>query len=121
MHRIMAVFSALALVLSSTQAMATEAGRHRPTNQFSASGPWNTRLPRHVPLAPNSAAIVQNLKLDHDDYFGWNLNTDEYSPPIYEVGRHTPRKRWTFSGCLEMPELAPLISGRQASLPAPCG
>src|SRR5262245_34539912 len=122
MHRIMAVFSALALVLSSTQAMATEAGRHRPTNQFSASGPWNTKLPRHVPLAPNSAAIVANIKADKENNFQvWAFNAHTWSAPVYRVGPFTPRLRWTFSDCLGLPELAPVIADTLSSVPTPPG
>jgi len=115
-----ALVSAAIIALPVAAAPGT-ADAHRTTNGFAASGPWNTRLPRTVPLAPNSAAIVQNLKLDHDNYFGWNLNTDEYSTPIYRVGLYTPRKRWTFSDCLNLPELAPVIADSLASVPTPDG
>jgi hypothetical protein len=94
--------------------------RHRPTNGFSPTGPWNTRLPRHVPLAPNSQAIVNNIKLDKEQNFGsWAVNTDEYSAPIYSVGPHTPRQQWTFSDCLNLPELAPVIADSLAAVPTP--
>src|SRR6266496_4148363 len=72
-------------------------GRHEPTNGFARSGPWNTKLPRHIPLAPNSAAIVANLKQDKDEnYQVWSFNTHTWSSPIYTVDRFTPRLRWTF-------------------------
>ena len=35
----------------------------RPGNGFSPTGPWNTRLPAKVPLAPDSAAVVRQLPL----------------------------------------------------------
>src|SRR6516165_1951130 len=80
----------------------------RPTNGFSREGLWNTRLPAHVPLAANSAAIVHNILLDEQSTSGyWGVNTDTYSTPIYRVGPDTPRQRWTFSDCLNMPQLAP--------------
>ncbi|MFC6081197.1 hypothetical protein [Sphaerisporangium aureirubrum] len=95
-------------------------GQGTPTNGFSRTGPWNTKLPRHVPLAPNSQAIVNNIKLDKENNYGsWAINTDTYSTPVYYVGRHTPRKRWTFSDCLNLPELAPVIADSLAAVPTP--
>ena len=53
----------------------------RPDNGFSPTGPWNTRLPAKVPLAPNSAAVVHSIVQDVHNNFGfWALNTDTYSP-----------------------------------------
>src|SRR5882672_5078232 len=89
-----------------------------PTNGFAAWGPWNTKLPTTVPLAANSAAIVANIKQDEVDNFGgWAVNTDQYSTPIYTVPRNAPRKKWTFSDCLNKPELAPTIAATLSSVP----
>jgi len=94
--------------------------RSGPTNGFSPRGPWNTRLPRTVPLAPDSAAVVANLVQDKAENYGsWAVNTDEYSAPIYSVARSTPRTRWTFSDCLGKPELAPVIAGSLDAVPTP--
>jgi len=100
---------------------ASEAGpQGRPTNGFSPHGPWNTRLPRTVPLAANSAAVVANLVRDKAENYGsWAVNTDEYSTPVYTVDRRTPRTRWTFSDCLGKPELAPVIAPSLAAVPTP--
>jgi hypothetical protein len=93
-----------------------------PDNGFARSGPWNTRLPRNVPLAPNSAAIVANIKSDKDNNFQvWAFNTHTWSSPIYTVDRHTPRLRWTFSDCLNLPELAPVIADTLSAVPTPPG
>jgi hypothetical protein len=120
MHRVAAVVSALALVLTSTQVASPEPVRHRPTNQFSPSGPWNTKLPRHVPLAPNSAAVVANIKADKENNFQvWAFNAHTWSAPVYHVGPDTPRLRWTFSDCLGLPELAPVIADTLESVPTP--
>src|SRR5205807_1517454 len=68
-----------------------------PSNGFSPWGPWNTKLPASVPLAPNSAAVVANIAQDsRDNYGGWAVNTDTYSSPIFTVNRSTPRTAWTF-------------------------
>ena len=92
----------------------------RPTNGFLRNGPWNTRLPAHVPLAPNSQAIVNNIKADKENNYGsWAINTDEYSAPIYRVDQHTPTQRWTFSDCLDRPDLAPVIADSLAAVPTP--
>lgn len=121
MNRIVAGLAVLALVL--TNGAAAEAVTHqRPTNGFSASGPWNTKLPRHVRLAPNSAAIVANIVQDKaENYQDWAFNTHTWSSPVYNVGPHTPRLRWTFSDCLGMPELAPVIADTLSSVPTPPG
>jgi hypothetical protein len=96
-------------------------GRHpRPVNGFSRFGPWNKPLPANVPLAPNSAAIVASIAADQATHFGiWGLNTDTYSTPIFYVGRHTPVQRWTYSDCLNMPQLAPVIAPSLAAVPTP--
>ncbi|GAA1260194.1 hypothetical protein GCM10009677_09280 [Sphaerisporangium rubeum] len=92
----------------------------RPANGFARNGPWNTKLPRHVPLAPNSRAVVANIKYDKDNNWQtWAVNTDTYSTPVYQVDRHTPRKRWRFSDCLNLPHLAPVIAGSLAAVPTP--
>ena len=118
--RILASLAALVLVI--TLVAPADAGRHRPTNQFSRSGPWNTKLPRDVPLAPNSAAIVANIKEDKDNnYQVWAFNAHTWSSPIYRVGPHTPRLRWTFSDCLGLPHLAPVIADTLSSVPTPPG
>src|SRR5690242_11519645 len=68
-------------------AVAGGAERSRPTNGFARWGVWNRPLPRDVPLAANSAAVVQNILLDEqNNYGGWAVNTDTYSTPIYRVG-----------------------------------
>jgi hypothetical protein len=96
------------------------AWRHRPTNEFSRRGPWNTRLPRNVPLAANSQAIVDNITSDKENNYGsWAVNTDEYSASIYHVGRHTPTQQWRFSDCLDLPHLAPVIADTLAAVPTP--
>ncbi|MFI5909241.1 hypothetical protein [Dactylosporangium sp. NPDC051541] len=93
---------------------------HHPANGFSPHGPWNTKLPRNVRLAANSAAVVENIRLDKvNNYGSWAVNTDEYSTPIYRVDRNTPRQRWTFSDCLDKPELAPVIADSLAAVPTP--
>jgi hypothetical protein len=94
--------------------------RHRPDNGFSRRGPWNTPLPANVPLAPNSAAIVATIAQDQATHFGiWGLNTDTFSTPIFYVGKHTPVRRWTYSDCLNMPQLAPVIAPSLAAVPTP--
>ena len=118
---------ALGLALQAPGASAHGGGRplggHRHTdNGFAPNAPWNTKLPANVPLAPNSAAIVANLAQDKAQNFGsWAINTDTYSAPIYYVGRNTPRLHWTFSDCLNMPQLAPVIADTLASVPTPPG
>jgi hypothetical protein len=95
-------------------------GAGPPTNGFSRSGPWNTKLPATVPLAPNSAAIVHNLALDEADNFGsWAVNTDSYSTPVFTAGPGTPAQNWTFSDCLNMPQLAPVIADSFTAVPTP--
>jgi hypothetical protein len=115
------VFLAFVLLLVAGSAVVQAgAAERRPTNGFARTGPWNTRLPRHVPLDPRSADIVANIKLDKETYYGtWAVNTDEYSTPIYHVGRHTPTQRWTFSDCLDLPHLAPVIADSLAAVPTP--
>jgi hypothetical protein len=123
--KIRSLIAAVTLLLSFAMvaAVPTEAtNRHRPTNGFSPAGPWNTKLPRHVPLAPNSAAIVANIKSDKDNNFQvWSMNTHTWSSPIYPVDAHTPGLRWTFSDCLNLPELAPVIADTLSSVPTPPG
>ena len=95
-------------------------GHARPVNGFARTGPWNTPLPADVPLAPDSAAIVANIALDQQQNFAsWALNTDTYSTPIFYVAKNTPVQRWTFSDCLDLPQLAPVIASSLAAVPTP--
>ncbi len=95
-------------------------GRDRPDNGFSASGPWNTKLPADVPLAPDSAAVVANIALDEaSTNAAWGLNTDTYSTPVFYVGRDTPVQNWTYSDCQNMPQLAPVIADSLKDVPTP--
>jgi hypothetical protein len=86
-RNVRAVLAALALSLTLTGGLLvspaqSDTTRHRPTNGFARSGPWNTKLPRVVPLAPNSAAIVANIKQDKDENFQvWAFNTHTWSSP----------------------------------------
>lgn len=119
MRKTLAVVLALVMTTSG-QVVTGEPARHRPTNLFAKSGPWNTKLPRNVPLAPNSAAIVANIKQDKDENFQvWAFNAHTWSSPVYQVGPATPRLRWTFSDCLGLPELAPVIADTLSSVPTP--
>jgi hypothetical protein len=98
----------------------TSAHGAQPSNGFASWGPWNTKLPANVPLAPNSAAIVANILQDKQDNYGsWGVNTDTYSAPIFTVDRRTPRTAWTFSDCLDKPELGPVIAGSLRAVPTP--
>ncbi|WP_189225494.1 hypothetical protein [Saccharothrix coeruleofusca] len=58
------------LVLGIAVTAPTTAEQARPTNGFSRGGPWNTKLPAHVPLDPRSAEIVDNIKLDKENNYG---------------------------------------------------
>ncbi|GAB1821760.1 hypothetical protein [Herbidospora sp. RD11066] len=113
---------AITLIITAALVMApaTADAHPKPTNGFAKWGPWNQKIPRHVTLAPNSQAIVNNIKLDKEQNYGsWAINTDEYSAPIYTVGRHTPRKKWRFSDCLGLPHLAPVIADSLRAVPTP--
>ena len=93
---------------------------HQPSNGFLPWAPWNTKLPANVPLAQNSSAIVANIAQDkRDNYGSWAVNTDTYSAPIFTVDRTTPRTAWSFSDCLNKPELAPVIADSLKAVPTP--
>jgi len=95
-------------------------GDPRPDNGFSKNGPWNTKLPPNVPLAPNSAAIVANIVQDEQDTNrAWVLNTDTFSTPIFYVSRHTAVQTWTYSDCQNLPQLAPVIASSLENVPTP--
>jgi hypothetical protein len=105
-----------------TQPLAAQGavGDRLPGNGFSRHGPWNTRLPPNVPLAPNSAAIVANIVQDQQDTNrAWVLNTDTFSTPIFYVSRNTPVQNWTYSDCQNLPQLAPVIAGSLENVPTP--
>src|SRR5688572_23942006 len=95
-----------------SRAEGLDSGRPRPTNGFSRFGPWNTKLPKRIPLHPQSQTIVDNLKADKDNSFGvWPLMTDTFSAPIYTVGPDAPltrwKDRWSFEECFNTGDLHP--------------
>jgi len=120
-----AVAVSLALTVCAGPALAGQDGQGadsngQPDNGFAPTGPWNTPLPAKVPLAPNSAAIVANIQQDQTSHSGiWGLNTDTYSTPIFYVGDDTPVQTWTYSDCLNMPRLAPVIAPSLQDVPTP--
>jgi hypothetical protein len=116
-----AIISAVSLMLGicAVPALAGQ-GDGRPDNGFSQNGPWNTKLPPIVPLAPNSAAIVASIAQDQANFFGiWGLNTDSYSTPLFYVGRDTPAQNWTYSDCQNLPQLAPVLAPSLRNVPTP--
>lgn len=119
-----AVALGLALAAQASAATASSAAGHGhpapPSNGFARWAPWNTKLPADVPLAANSQAVVDNILQDKQDNFGsWALNTDTYSAPVFTVDRDTPRTTWTYSNCLNKPELAPVIADSLKNVPTP--
>jgi hypothetical protein len=119
------VAAAVTLALCAAPALASQrgdgdSGNRWTDNGFARNGPWNTPLPADVPLAANSAAVVANIALDQQNNFGiWGLNTDTFSTPIFYASEDTPVQRWTFSDCLNMPQLAPVIAKSLAAVPTP--
>jgi hypothetical protein len=122
-----AAVASLALTVCAGPALAGQVGRggdahrqSRPDNGFAQSGPWNTPLPANVPVAPDSAAVVASIQQDELDHSGiWGLNTDTFSTPIFHAGRNAPVQRWTYSDCLNMPQLASVIAPSLAAVPTP--
>ena len=128
-RHVISVLAAVAIAMTSGTAVAgssrddpaTDArGGSRPTNGFSRSGPWNTRLPEHVPLAANSAGHREQhpagqgeqLRLlggQHRHVLGADLH----------VGRHTPRRAGRSPTASDLPELAPVIADSLAAVPTP--
>src|SRR5690348_2861523 len=121
------VWTALAAAVTLTGPMAPAAAvsqahqvrSARPHNGFSPTGPWNTPLPKKVPLAANSAAIVHSIVQDVHNNFGvWALNTGTYSSPIFTVGPHTPTQLWTYTNCLHQGD-GKAIASSFAHVPTP--
>lgn len=95
------VLAAVLALAGSAAPVSAQQGHDRVTdNGFSPVGPWNTPLPPTVPLAPDSAAVVNNIVQDMQNNFGtWALNTDTYSSPIFTVGPTTPTQNWAYTDC----------------------
>src|SRR5918998_3806860 len=86
--------AAVLVTFTPTDTAAAVRPKHKTVNGFARTAPWNTKLPRHIPLDPRSAAIVANLKADKDNSFGvWAVTTDTFSSPIYTAGPDAPRQR----------------------------
>lgn len=72
-------------------------GENEPTRTstdrpFRADSPWNAPTPRDAPLAPNSAALVADLRRQLEWYGPW-INTTKWSVPIYTVPKEQPNVR----------------------------
>src|SRR5581483_1622180 len=77
-------------------------------------------LPADVPLAPDSAAVVASIQQDQLTHSGAGaLNTDTYSTPVFYAGPDTPVQSWTYSDCLNMPQLASVIAPSLTAVPTP--
>jgi hypothetical protein len=89
-----------------------------PSNGFALSSPWNQALPRDVPLAPNSRAIVANLAADKNGgYAVWPLMTDTFSSPIYIATPGTPKRTWSYDNCTQASGLHPPFGEALAAVP----
>jgi hypothetical protein len=83
----------LVALLSAAMTVATAAqSAHAATPPFSPSSVWNKPLSSTTPLAPDSAALVIDLKRQVDTYRAW-INTNQFSTPVYTVPANQPRVR----------------------------
>ena len=86
---------------------------------FAPSSFWNAPLPDRAPRDPNSAALVQTLvslvQADQQAHRGPWINTDQYSVPVYTVGKNQPTVHVT----LDHPE--PALQRAVEQVPIPPG
>lgn len=60
-----------------------------PGREFAASSPVHAPLPAQSQLLPQSAAYGKDLERQVQQYGVW-VNIDQYTPPVYIVGKDTP-------------------------------
>ncbi|HTU58161.1 MAG TPA: hypothetical protein VMF89_07000, partial [Polyangiales bacterium] len=70
-----------------------DAGRGAPIGSwrpFNDQSPWNTAIPQGAALAPDSTALINDLRTSSQ--FGQNLdiNIDEFSIPLFYASASTP-------------------------------
>ncbi|MEN3284659.1 MAG: hypothetical protein V7607_5799 [Solirubrobacteraceae bacterium] len=103
----------LVLLASATAAAAivpaASAAVRRP---FERASIWNMPVPEHARVAPNSAALVENLVGQVTTYGPW-INTWAYSSPIYTVPSDQSRVR------VRLDTTVPKLQAAFASVPLP--
>lgn len=67
---------------------------------FAPKSFWYTPIPAQVTLHKNSAAFVKEFLRQKNTYYGTvNINTREYTSPVYVVGANVPRVKVTQWDC----------------------
>ncbi|MCB0872391.1 MAG: DUF4124 domain-containing protein [Thermoleophilia bacterium] len=92
MRRSPSLLIALTALLAGT---GTATGATPRPEFFAPTSVWNRPLNTAQRPHPNSAAIVAELLRQKDAYGGPWINIEEYSVPIYRVGKRVPRIRVT--------------------------
>jgi hypothetical protein len=83
-------------------------------NPFSATSFWNAALSASAPLDPNSAAYVNQLGAQVQQYGTW-VNTYSYSVPVYVVGPGQPTQH------VALDVSAPDLQAELNAVPIPAG
>jgi hypothetical protein len=89
---------ALIAVIGSITLFLTHA--QTPGTPFAANSFWNTPLPATTPVDPNTSNYINWIQQDLSQYSGnGDINTAEYTPPIYTVPSGLGTVQFKFNDC----------------------
>lgn len=114
---VIAFCSLLAYLSSTVWLKPVEAGGN---SVFSSGSFWNTQLPKHTPLHPNSPALVSDIQRQIGAYYGsaevWN---DGGSAPVYVADASTPTVTVTQWDCQGSGSISSGLASQWQGVPIP--
>jgi hypothetical protein len=87
---------------------------------FAPASFWYMPVPANTPLHPNSANYVRDFLRQKAAYYNTvNINTREYTSPVYVVGKEVPPVRVTQWDCQKKGYTDPNLAAQWSAVPIP--
>lgn len=108
-------------LLALTLASASVSAETLPTDQiFAPTSFWYTPIPANAPLHPNSANLVKEFLRQKSTYYNTvNINTRNYTSPVYIVGASVRTARVAQWDCQKKGMLDPSLGEQWSDVPIP--
>ena len=99
---------------------ASTAGKVVTDSVFSSTSFWYTPIPRYVNLHANTEAMKQDFLRQRKQYYGTvNIATQEYSSPVFTVGKDVKPVKVSWNNCAKKSWIDPSWLEQMAAVPIP--
>lgn len=114
------LFLAMCMLTGSQWATTADAQTLVTDTIFSPRSFWYAPIPADVPLHPNSAGFVAEFLRQKAAYYGTvNINTRDYSSPVYSVDADVPKVKVTQWDCQKKGYTDPGLAQQWSAVPIP--